>query len=124
MLRAAGAGRPRIIAVCVDKRDAADRIVELVKSEFPLAELYVRSFDRGHTLALVARRRRLRDPRDLRIGDGVRRGGAARRSAFSAEEAAETAGDVRERDRERLQVQQVEGIYAGRELFPRRRRRR
>jgi glutathione-regulated potassium-efflux system protein KefB len=36
---------------------------------------------------------------------------------FSPEEAAATASDVRERDRVRLQIQQAEGIYAGREYF-------
>ena len=33
--------------------DAADRIVELAKHEFPQARLYVRSFDRGHSLRLI-----------------------------------------------------------------------
>ena len=42
---------------------------------------------------------------------------ALRGLGFSPEEAAETAGDVRERDRARLQVQQVEGMYGGREYF-------
>ena len=38
----------------------------------------VRSYDRGHTLDLIARGRRLPDPRDVRVGDEVRRGGADR----------------------------------------------
>ena len=37
-----------------DDAEAADRIVELAKHEFPLAKLYVRAFDRGHTLRLIA----------------------------------------------------------------------
>jgi glutathione-regulated potassium-efflux system protein KefB len=53
VLRAAGAGSAKIIAICIDDRAATDRIVELVNSEFPVAELYVRSFDRGHTLSLI-----------------------------------------------------------------------
>ena len=39
---------------CVDKRAAADRIVEIVKAQFPLAKLLVRSYDREHALQLVA----------------------------------------------------------------------
>ena len=53
MLRASGAGEAEAILVCVDKRDAADRIVALVKAEFPLAKLLVRSYDRGHALKLI-----------------------------------------------------------------------
>ncbi len=53
VLRASGAETARAIAVCVDDRVAADRIVELVRHEFPLAKLLVRSFDREHSLSLI-----------------------------------------------------------------------
>ena len=55
MLRAAGAGRARLIAVCVDKAEVANKIVDLVKSQFPYAKLFVRSYDRRHTLELIAK---------------------------------------------------------------------
>jgi glutathione-regulated potassium-efflux system protein KefB len=116
VLRAAGAGSARIIAVCVDDRAAADRIVELINSEFPVAELYVRSYDRGHTLALigagVAYEIRETFESAMAFGEAALRG-----LGFSPEEAATTAADVRERDRVRLQIQQAEGLYAGREYF-------
>src|SRR2546427_6241674 len=50
VLHASGAATARAIAVCVDKAEAADRIVELVSHEFPQAKLMVRSFDREHSL--------------------------------------------------------------------------
>ncbi|HEX7991095.1 MAG TPA: cation:proton antiporter, partial [Stenotrophomonas sp.] len=53
VLRASGAETARAIAVCVDDRAAADRIVELVRHEFPLTKLLVRSFDREHSLSLI-----------------------------------------------------------------------
>ena len=53
VLRAAGAGSAKIVAVCIDDRDSADKIVAIVKSEFPIAKLLVRSYDRGHTLDLI-----------------------------------------------------------------------
>ncbi|HVY89798.1 MAG TPA: monovalent cation:proton antiporter-2 (CPA2) family protein [Hyphomonadaceae bacterium] len=53
VLRASGAATAEAILVCVDKPDVADRIVELVKSEFPTAKLFVRAFDRGHVLRLI-----------------------------------------------------------------------
>jgi glutathione-regulated potassium-efflux system protein KefB len=116
VLRAAGAGSAKIIAICIDDRAATDRIVELVNSEFPVAELYVRSFDRGHTLSLlgagVAYEIRETFESAMAFGEAALRG-----LGFSPEEAAATAADVRERDRVRLQIQQAEGIYAGREYF-------
>ena len=53
VLHASGAHSARAIAVCVDDRDAADRIVELVTHEFPQARLLVRAYDREHALKLV-----------------------------------------------------------------------
>ena len=41
--------------MCIDDREAASRIVDLVHAEFPGAKLYVRSFDRRHTLQLIAK---------------------------------------------------------------------
>jgi monovalent cation:proton antiporter-2 (CPA2) family protein len=46
VLRAAGAGEARLVAVCIDNRQAASRIVDLVHAEFPGTKLYVRSYDR------------------------------------------------------------------------------
>jgi glutathione-regulated potassium-efflux system protein KefB len=54
VLRASGAGSADAIMICVDDRAKASRIVELAKSEFPLAKLYVRAYDRGHSMSLIA----------------------------------------------------------------------
>src|SRR5690606_4338346 len=53
VLRASGAETARAIAVCVNDRAAADRIVELVAHAFPQAKLLVRSYDREHSLSLI-----------------------------------------------------------------------
>src|SRR6202008_2242425 len=55
VLRAAHADKARLIAVCVDKGETAERIVDIVKANFPLAKLFVRSYDRTTTLHLRAR---------------------------------------------------------------------
>ena len=47
-------GKAEAVLVCVDKPEAADKIVQLVKSEFPGVKLFVRAFDRGHSLRLIA----------------------------------------------------------------------
>ncbi|MDB5543177.1 MAG: potassium transporter TrkA, partial [Hyphomicrobiales bacterium] len=52
VLRAAGAADARVIAICVDKKDEALLIVEMVKQNFPLARVHVRAYDRIHAIAL------------------------------------------------------------------------
>jgi glutathione-regulated potassium-efflux system protein KefB len=116
VLRASGAGRADAILVCVDRPAAADRIVELARHEFPLAKLYVRAFDRGHTLRLVDAgvEYQVRETLEsaFQFGAAVLEG-----LGFAAGEVAETMVDVRRRDQERLEMQIVGGISAGRTLL-------
>jgi glutathione-regulated potassium-efflux system protein KefB len=114
VLRTAGAGSAKLIAVAVDKKETANRIVELAKAEFPLASLYVRSYDRAHTLELhaegVAYEIRETFESAIRFGEASLRGLGA-----TSEEAAAVAADIRRRDLERLEIQKVEGITGGRD---------
>ena len=55
VLEAAGIRRAKVVAVTTNKKETTDKIVELIQSEFPDARLYVRSYDRTHTLQLRAR---------------------------------------------------------------------
>src|SRR5258708_396819 len=55
VLRAAGAGEARLIAICIDDPEAASRVVDLGQAQFPAAKLYVRSFDRRPRLQLLAK---------------------------------------------------------------------
>jgi len=116
VLRTSGAGRADAILVCVDRPAAADRIVELARQEFPLAKLYVRSFDRGHTLRLIGAGVEYQVRETLEsaflFGEAVLAG-----LGFAADEVAETMDDVRRRDQERLEMQVVGGITAGRTLL-------
>ena len=104
MLRAAGAGEAKAILVCVDKRDAADRAVALVKAEFPLAKLLVRSYDREHALKLVEAGVdvQIRETFEsaLKFGEA-----ALRELGVPEDEAAETAADIRRRDAERFALE-------------------
>jgi glutathione-regulated potassium-efflux system protein KefB len=116
VLRASGAGSADAILVCIDKPEVADRIVELAKHEFAHANLYVRSFDRGHTLRLLQAgvEYQVRETFEsaMAFGEQVLRG-------LGHEEAlvVETMEDVRRRDQERLELQLVGGITAGRSLL-------
>jgi glutathione-regulated potassium-efflux system protein KefB len=93
-----------------------DRIVGLVRHEFPLAKLYVRSFDRGHTLRLIAAGvdYEIRETFEsaMSFGEQVLKG-----LGFEADAVVETMTDVRARDRERLELQVVGGPTAGRSLM-------
>ena len=116
VLRAAGAGRAQIIAVCIDDRDATDKIVAIIKAEFPVAKLLVRSFDRGHTLGLIAAGVdfEIRETLESALVFGA---AALRALGFSEEDATQTTDDVRRRDQERLALQVSEGrLSAGRDL--------
>ncbi len=117
VLRAAGAGGARAVAVCVDDREAATRIAVLVQAEFPQARLLVRSFDREHALQLVAA------GVDYQIREtfesAVRFGEAALRElGVDADEAARIAGEVRRLDAERFSLELVAGdVRAGAPLM-------
>ena len=116
VLHAAGAGEARAILVCVDKRDAADRIVALVKAEFPLAKLLVRSFDRAHSLQLVEAGvdLHIRETFESALKFGEM---ALRELGIPEDEAAETAEDIRRRDSERFALETTGGLLAGRDLL-------
>jgi glutathione-regulated potassium-efflux system protein KefB len=116
VLHASGAARARAILVCVDDPAAADRIVALAKHEFPLAQLYVRSFDRGHTLRLIAGRvdYEVRETFESALAFGA---AALRGLGVADVDVEETMDDVRRRDAERLELQVVGGLAAGRSLL-------
>ncbi len=116
VLRASGAEVAETILVCVDKPEAADRIVELVRSEFPLTKLFVRAFDRGHSIRLIQAgvEFQIRETFEsaLAFADHV-----LKDLGVSAEDVAETIEDVRRRDEERLTLQLTGGLAAGRSLM-------
>lgn len=116
VLRAAGAASAEVICVCVSGRDATDEIVSLVKSEFPLAKLFVRSYDRVHTLDLIERGvdYEIRETYESAMVFGTK---TLEALGVAPERATEVADDVRRRDTERLAAQQVKGVYAGMDVL-------
>ncbi len=114
VLRAAGAGRVKLIAVCTDAAATTTKAVEVVREAFPDTPCFARSYDRRHSLELIRRgvaaevRETLESAlafgRDALVGLGAPR-----------EEAERIADDVRRRDRERLEAQIEGGLYAGME---------
>jgi glutathione-regulated potassium-efflux system protein KefB len=116
VLRASGAGRAEAILVCIDKPEAADRIVEICKAEFPHAKVFVRAFDRGHAMRLVKAGVDYQI-RELFESSLTFSAAVLRDLGFSDIEIAETIEEVRERDEARFEAQLAGGIEAGRSLF-------
>jgi monovalent cation:proton antiporter-2 (CPA2) family protein len=116
VLRAAGAGRARIVCVCVDDKHAALKIVELLHAEFRNARTYVRAYDRVHALDLM----RLDVDYQLRetFESAIVFGRAALEElGLEPAEAAAVAGDVHRRDIVRLMMQLDKGLLSGSDLL-------
>ncbi|MCB8836956.1 monovalent cation:proton antiporter-2 (CPA2) family protein [Aurantimonas sp. VKM B-3413] len=116
VLEAAGIRRAKLVAVCTNKRETTDRVVDLIRSEFPNVSLYVRSYDRAHALSLRAR------GVDYEIRETVESAlafGGSTISALGVEEelARSIVADVRQRDTARLKLQEAEGMYAGSDMM-------
>jgi glutathione-regulated potassium-efflux system protein KefB len=112
VLRAAGAGRADLVCVCVDDREAALRIVEILHEQFPQARTYVRAYDRIHAIDLM----------NLDVDYQMRETfesalafGRATLEELGREPAQASAvvEDVRRRDVARLIMQKAEGIMGG-----------
>jgi glutathione-regulated potassium-efflux system protein KefB len=116
VLRAAGAANVKLIAVCIDDREAASRVVDLAQAEFPGVKLYVRSYDRRHTLQLIDKNV------DFSVRETFESALVFGRSAletlgFEPERAGAVIEFVRSRDQERLVLQQAGGEAAGIDLL-------
>ena len=112
VLRASGATHAEAILVCVEKPEVADKIVELCKSEFPHAKLFVRAFDRGHALRLITAGvdYQLRETLESAMVFGRK---VLVDLGVEQEEADEIMLDVRRRDEQRLEIQIVSGLRSG-----------
>lgn len=112
VLEAAGIRKAKIVAICTSNREATNKIVELIKSQYPDLTLFVRSYDREHTLHLRA----IGVDYEIRetFESGLLFGQKALETLGTSQELAhEIVEDVRQRDEDRLHVQAAEGIMAG-----------
>ncbi|QRG07794.1 cation:proton antiporter [Xanthobacter dioxanivorans] len=116
VLHASGAGSARAIAICVDDRAAANKIVTLAKETFPQAGLLVRAYDRGHALELVNQKVdfQMRETLESAFAFGQN---ALEFLGLAPAEAEETIADIRRRDAERFCLEQTSGLYAGLDLI-------
>jgi len=116
VLEAAGIRQAKIVAVCTHTRETTDRIIELIQSEYPNVRIFARAYDRIHSLELRAKgvEFELRETLESGLLFGQR---TIEALGVPPEEATAIRDDIRERDEARLQLQQVQGITAGREFL-------
>ncbi len=108
VLRAAGIEHADLVVVCTDRREATDQIVELIRSEYPLARLYVRSFDRQHTLKLRQQGVdfEIRETYESAFIFGMR---SLQGLGYDEDQIAEISQTIREREAARLAIQMSGG---------------
>ncbi|HSX75945.1 MAG TPA: monovalent cation:proton antiporter-2 (CPA2) family protein [Shinella sp.] len=116
VLRAAGIERAKIVAICTQGKAATDRIVDLVQSEYPNATLFVRSYDRVHTLSLRGRgvQHDVRETFESALVFGRE---TLEELGVEPDDALAIGDDIRRRDLARLELQAVEGLAAGRHML-------
>jgi glutathione-regulated potassium-efflux system protein KefB len=112
VLHAAGAEKAQAVVICVDDREATNRIVELLQHHFPHVQILARSFDRRHALELVARQvhAQVRETFEsaLQLGEQT-----LLAIGVETEEAAEVVAHIRQRDHERFDLEVAGGAAAG-----------
>ena len=116
ILHAAGAATAKAILICLDDKEAAVKIAEVVRDEFPLVPILARAYDRGHAIDLV------HAGVDFQIRETFESAMIFSRETLKAlgedeELAAEVVEEFRDTDKERLALETVGGIYAGRQLI-------
>jgi len=116
ILHAAGAHNAKAIVVAIDDAKAASMIAELAKHEFPMVPLLARSIDREHAIELVHAGvdYQVRETFESALRLGER---ALLVLGDDPDAATELMADIRRRDAERLEIETIGGIYAGRDLI-------
>ncbi|TWF57314.1 monovalent cation:proton antiporter-2 (CPA2) family protein [Neorhizobium alkalisoli] len=116
VLLSSGIDRAKIVAVCTHNRETTDKIVDMIRSDFPSIRLFVRSYDRIHSLALREKsvEYELRETLESGLLFGQK---TLEALGMGENNAMEIGSDIRRRDEERLQIQAVQGLGAGREML-------
>lgn len=116
VLRAAGIEKATLLCLCIDDKETALKIIDLVHLEFPHVRTYVRAYDRLHSIELLKRdvHYQMRETFESALSFGQ---AALEGLGFTPEEAAHAAADVRQRDIVRLLMQKEEGLMVGLNLL-------
>ncbi|HEY1141409.1 MAG TPA: monovalent cation:proton antiporter-2 (CPA2) family protein [Lysobacter sp.] len=110
VLQAAGADGAKIIAICVDRCEVANEIVDLCKVQFPQATLIVRAYDREHAWHLAGEgiTRHVRETFESALRFGTM---TLRELGLTPTQAREIAKEVRRRDADRFAYELAGGDW-------------
>jgi monovalent cation:proton antiporter-2 (CPA2) family protein len=116
VLRAAGIEKVDLVCICVDDREAALKIVEIVHQEFPRVRTCVRAYDRIHAIDLMKLQvdYQIRETFESALAFGQ---ATLEELGLDPAEAAAVTADVRRRDIARLVMQKSQGIMGGADLL-------
>lgn len=112
VLAAAGAGKARLIFICVDDPEACNAGIGHVRAAFPKAQILARAFDRDHVLQLMQMDVDyfLRETFESSVAMGKE---GLRRLGLDPAKVDDIEQEFRRRDQERFSIQQAEGQFAG-----------
>jgi glutathione-regulated potassium-efflux system protein KefB len=112
VLAAAGAGKARLIFICVDDPETCNAGIGHVRAAFPKAQILARAFDRNHVLQLMQMDVDyfLRETFESSVAMGKE---GLRRLGLDSAKVEDIEQEFRRRDLERLSIQQAEGEFAG-----------
>jgi glutathione-regulated potassium-efflux system protein KefB len=116
VLHASGGAQAKAILVCVDDRRSTERIVELVKHEWPLVPVLARSYDRQHAIALIKANVdfQIRETFESALKFSI---ATLKTLGATPEDAATVCEEIRRRDAERLELQVAGDLRSGRDLI-------
>jgi len=112
VLEAAGIKRAKLVAICTHEKQITDKIVDLIQSEFPEADIFARAYDRAHTLSLRERRVAY-ELRETVESAFIFSHKTLEALGLEEERVNAIIDETRRRDEERLQIQAVEGMQSG-----------
>ncbi len=112
VLQSAGIADCQMVCICTHLPEVTNRTIDLIAGEFPEIPIYVRAYDRAHTLQLMDKPVKFHTRETfesaLMLGNQMLQG-----LGKSPDDANVVIDDVRRRDEARLLVQYHEGLYAG-----------
>ncbi len=116
VLLSAGIAEARLVAVCTHSPEITNRIVDQIIRDYPDKPIYVRSYDRAHTLQLMERdvTYHIRETFESALIFGAN---MLEELGLSPDEAERIIEDVRKLDNERIAIQHSEGIHAGTDIM-------
>ena len=116
ILHAAGAHKAKLIIVAVDEQETSNKIVELIRAEFPNTPLFARAIDREHAAELIRAdvTYQIRETYESALAMAEE---ALRQLEVDDETIEDLMEDTRRRDAERLVIETAEDVYASRHLL-------